>query len=58
MNIKGSFRDSCKCCDEEYINIPLDDDDLFEGDGGKPDLYLTLDEAHELIFKLQKLVNA
>lgn len=58
MNIKASTRTKCTCCDEETIAVPLDVDDLGMGDDGvNPDLLLSIDEANELIFKLQKLVN-
>jgi hypothetical protein len=58
MNIKASVRSKCPCCTDEFINVPLDVDDLVMGDDGEnPDLQLSIDEANELIFKLQKLVK-
>jgi hypothetical protein len=58
MNIKASVRSKCDCCEEETISIPLDIDDLGMGDDGyNPDLLLTIDEANQLIQKLQKLTT-
>ena len=58
MNIKASTRNQCSCCTDEFILVPLDVDDLAMGDDGEnPDLQLSIDEANDLICKLQKLVN-
>lgn len=58
MNINASVRSKCNCCEEETISIPLHVDDLGMGDDGEnPDLLLTLDEANQLIKKLQKLTT-
>ncbi len=58
MNIKASVRGKCPCCTDEYINVPLNIDDLVMGDDGEnPDLQLSLNEATDLIKKLSQLVN-
>ncbi len=58
MNIKASTRNKCSCCEDEFILVPLDLQDLSEGDDGEnPDLQLSLDEASDLIKKLHQLVN-
>ena len=58
MNIKASVRGKCPCCTDEFINVPLDLDDLVVGDDGEnPDLQLSLGEAVDLIKKLHQLVN-
>ncbi len=58
MNIKASTRNKCSCCEDEFILVPLDLQDLSEGDDGEnPDLQLSLDEANQLIQKLQKLTT-
>lgn len=58
MNINASVRTKCTCCDEETISVPLEMIDLVEGDDGiNPDLLMTLDEANQLIKKLQKLTT-
>ncbi len=57
MNINSSFRATCECCTDEFINVPLDEDDLVCGDDDKPNLQLTLTEAKALIVKLCLLVK-
>ena len=57
MEINATYRAQCDCCTDEFINIPLDFQDLVEGKGDNPDLQLTLDEAKALIVKLCLLVN-
>ncbi len=58
MNINASVRSKCECCECETISIPLNVEDLGMGDDGyNPDLLLTIEEAEQLVQKLQKLIT-
>ncbi len=57
MNINATYRAKCECCSDEFINVPLDIDDLTPGQDDNPDLQLSLAEAKALIVKLCLLVN-
>lgn len=57
MNIQSSFRAKCECCTDEFINVPLDVDDLVRGQDDNPDLQLSIPEAQALIVKLCLLVK-
>lgn len=49
-------RAKCPCCDDEFISVQLEREDVGMNEDGSLDLQLTPMEASTLVFRLQSLL--